>query len=235
MRQHIFCTEDEKFVLRDWGGYLCFLGTDATVGSKSFGVTAVVRMEQLIHDPHVHGDSDEIFYVLSGQGRQLLRCADGRDVSYDIGPGDTVYLTKNRWHGTSNFSAEKKLDMLLINYYYNGQSDPRIMGVVPAGSVVPTETAYGTSAMVISEETCGVGGIAGEVLTLLPGNCLKSTVKGDEAFLFSISHDLYIRINDAPQAEPLPRHAQAFFFRGEHYCIENRTSEPAQLFYLYTR
>lgn len=235
MKQHIFCTKDENFVLRDWGGYLCFLGTEDSVASKAFGVTAIVRMDRLIHDPHVHDDSDEIFYVLSGQGRQLLRSADGQDQVYDICPGDTVYLTKNRWHGTSNFSSEEQLDMLLINYFYQGQSNPNITGVIPAGSVAPITTPYGSCAAVITDKTCGVAGIVGEVLTLLPGRTLEGTVDGDEAFVFSVSSDLLIRINGSSQVESLPRRAQAFFFQGESYRIENPTSQPAQLFRLYTR
>lgn len=235
MKQHIFCSSDEGFVLRDWGGYLCFLGTEQTVESKAFRVTAIVRMGHLIHDPHVHDDSDEMFYVLSGQGRQLLRGADGQDQVYDIRPGDAVYLTKNRWHGTSNFSSEEQLDMLLINYYYDGQSDPNIKGVIPAGSVAPAETPYGSCAAVITSETCGVSGIVGEVLTLLPGKVLEGTVDGDEAFVFSVSQDLQIHINGSSQAEALPRRAQAFFSHGESYRIENTASQPAQLFRLYTR
>ena len=133
--QYLFSQAEDRFQLREWGGYLCFLATADSAAARKFGVTAIVRMDQLIHDPHVHDDSDEIFYVLRGHGKQLLRNPDGTDTVYDIAPGDTVYLTKNRWHGTSNFSDSEQLDMLLINYFYDGQSNPAIRGVVPADSI----------------------------------------------------------------------------------------------------
>jgi len=234
MRQHIFPSRDEDFVLRDWGGYLCFLGTEASTGSRAFGVTAVVRMDRLIHDPHIHDDSDEIFYVLSGQGRQLLRNADGTDSVYDIKPGDTVYLTKNRWHGTSNFSAGERLDMLLVNYFYDGQSDPAIRGVIPDGSAVPVETCYGSRATVIDRETCGVAGLTGEVLTLRPGAALEGAVDGGEAFYFSVSQALRLYTGGRAEAQTLPRRAQAFFRRGERFRIENPSPEPARVFCLRT-
>ena len=92
--QYLFSQAEDRFQLRDWGGYLCFLATADSADARKFGVTAIVRMDQLIHDPHVHDDSDEIFYVLRGHGKQLLRNPDGTDTVYDIAPGDTVYLTK---------------------------------------------------------------------------------------------------------------------------------------------
>ena len=159
--QYLFSQAEDRFQLRDWGGYLCFLATADSAAARKFGVTAIVRMDKLIHDPHVHDDSDEIFYVLRGHGKQLLRNPDGTDTVYDIAPGDTVYLTKNRWHGTSNFSDSEQLDMLLINYFYDGQSDPDIRGVVPAGSVPCEQTAFGSRERVLTPERCGTEHVRG--------------------------------------------------------------------------
>ncbi len=153
--QYLFSQAEDRFQLREWGGYLCFLATADSAAARKFGVTAIVRMDQLIHDPHVHDDSDEIFYVLRGHGKQLLRNPDGTDTVYDIAPGDTVYLTKNRWHGTSNFSDSEQLDMLLINYFYDGQSNPAIRGVVPADSVPCEQAVFGSREWVLTPERCG--------------------------------------------------------------------------------
>ena len=76
--QYLFSQAEDRFQLREWGGYLCFLATADSAAARKFGVTAIVRMDQLIHDPHVHDDSDEIFYVLRGHGKQLLRNPDGQ-------------------------------------------------------------------------------------------------------------------------------------------------------------
>ena len=73
--QYLFSQAEDRFQLRDWGGYLCFLATADSADARKFGVTAIVRMDQLIHDPHVHDDSDEIFYVLA---RQAAPAQSGR-------------------------------------------------------------------------------------------------------------------------------------------------------------
>lgn len=231
MRQHIFTSNDESFVLRDWGGYLCFLGDENSVGSKAFGVTAIVRMDQLIHDPHVHDDSDEMFYVLSGQGRQLLRNEDGTDTVFDICPGDVVFLTKNRWHGTSNFSADEQLDMLLINYFYDGQSDPHIVGVVPAGSVPAEETPYGSKVAVITQKNCGTGTVRGNVLKILPGKKLEGVVGGCEEFFFAVNAGAVVCINGEAE-QFLPARTQVFLFKGETYAFENTSLESVTVFQL---
>ena len=171
--QYLFSQAEDRFQLREWGGYLCFLATADSAAARKFGVTAIVRMDQLIHDPHVHDDSDEIFYVLRGHGKQLLRNPDGTDTVYDIAPGDTVYLTKNRWHGTSNFSDSEQLDMLLINYFYDGQSNPAIRGVVPADSVPCEQAVFGSREWVLTPERCGTENVRGEVLTILPGKTCR--------------------------------------------------------------
>lgn len=231
MKQHIFQMKEEDFQLRDWGGYLCFLGDEKSVGSQYFKVTAVVRMDKLIHEPHVHDDSDEIFYVLRGQGKQLLRNEDGSDTVYDIKPGDTVFLTKNRWHGTSNYEHTRQLDMLLINYFYDGQSDKKIEGVVLRGSVIPVKTDYGRYEPVITPKLCGTQTVCGEVLTILPGRRLKQSVEAKEELVYNITDSVMLEIENEGEVV-FSKDSEAFFFKGENYCLRNRNSEPVRLFRL---
>lgn len=226
--QYLFSQAEDRFQLRDWGGYLCFLATADSAAARKFGVTAIVRMDQLIHDPHVHDDSDEIFYVLRGHGKQLLRNPDGTDTVYDIAPGDTVYLTKNRWHGTSNFSDSEQLDMLLINYFYDGQSNPAIRGVVPADSVPCEQAVFGSREWVLTPERCGTENVRGEVLTILPGNTLAGKAEAAEMFFFVVSGEA---VSAVPEAR-LAAGTQLFLFRGDEYRIENRGEQAVRLFCL---
>ena len=226
--QYLFSQAEDRFQLRDWGGYLCFLATADSADARKFGVTAIVRMDQLIHDPHIHDDSDEIFYVLRWHGKQLLRNPDGTDTVYDIAPGDTVYLTKNRWHGTSNFSDSEQLDMLLINYFYDGQSSPAIRGVVPAGSVPCEQTAFGSRERVLTPARCGTEDVRGEVLTILPGKTLAGRTEASEMFFFVVSGEA---VSAVPEAR-LAAGTQLFLFRGDEYQIENRGEQPVRLFCL---
>ena len=48
------------------------------------------------HGRHNHPDSEEILYVLSGYGRQMVNDED----EFEIGPGDVVYVPRAVYHAT---------------------------------------------------------------------------------------------------------------------------------------
>lgn len=225
--QYLFSQAEDRFQLREWGGYLCFLATADSAAARKFGVTAIVRMDQLIHDPHVHDDSDEIFYVLRGHGKQLLRNPDGTDTVYDIAPGDTVYLTKNRWHGTSNFSDSEQLDMLLINYFYDGQSNPAIRGVVPP-TPFPASRRCSAAASGCSRGALRHGERARRGADDFAGKTLAGKAEAAEMFFFVISGEA---VSAVPEAR-LAAGTQLFLFRGDEYRIENRGEQAVRLFCL---
>jgi oxalate decarboxylase/phosphoglucose isomerase-like protein (cupin superfamily) len=71
----------------EWGTIKWFVAPAHTPGAAmSFG--EVVLLPGLGHDRHNHPDSEEILYVLSGEGEQML--ADGDP--FPVGPGDTIYV-----------------------------------------------------------------------------------------------------------------------------------------------
>ena len=41
--QYLFSQAEDRFQLRDWGGYLCFLATADSAAARKFGVTAISR------------------------------------------------------------------------------------------------------------------------------------------------------------------------------------------------
>jgi oxalate decarboxylase/phosphoglucose isomerase-like protein (cupin superfamily) len=81
----------------DWGAIKWLVTPEGTEGA---GVTfgEVVLQPSRGHDRHNHPDSEEILYVLSGEGEQMLD--DGEP--FAVKPGDTVYVPTGVFHSTRN-------------------------------------------------------------------------------------------------------------------------------------
>jgi len=81
----------------DWGIITWLVTPDAIPGAgMTFG--EVVLLPGKGHDRHNHPDSEEILYVLSGQGEQML--ADGEP--FPVRAGDTIYVPTAVFHSTRN-------------------------------------------------------------------------------------------------------------------------------------
>jgi oxalate decarboxylase/phosphoglucose isomerase-like protein (cupin superfamily) len=99
----------------DWGAIKWFV----TPGREKAGVTfgEVILLPGKGHARHNHPTSEEILYVLSGEGEQML--ADG--VPFPIKPGDTIYVPTAVFHSTLNTGWEPL--RLLATYNPAGAED----------------------------------------------------------------------------------------------------------------
>ena len=52
------------------------------------------------HERHNHPESEEILYVLAGEGEQMLD--DGGENTFPIAAGDTIYVPTGMFHSTVN-------------------------------------------------------------------------------------------------------------------------------------
>jgi oxalate decarboxylase/phosphoglucose isomerase-like protein (cupin superfamily) len=114
----------------DWGMTKWLVSPATTPGAGlSFG--EVVLLPGRGHERHNHAGSEEILYVLSGEGDQMV--ADGEP--FPVRAGDTIYLAEGVYHSTINTGWEP---MRLLALYrpagpelaLNDLPDTR---VVPAG------------------------------------------------------------------------------------------------------
>ena len=81
----------------DWGAITWLVAPVRTPGAAmSFG--EVVLLPGLGHDRHNHPASEEILYVLSGEGEQMLD--DG--APFPVRAGDTIYVPTAVFHATRN-------------------------------------------------------------------------------------------------------------------------------------
>ena len=116
----------------DWGAIKWFVTPELTEGAGiTFG--EVVLQPGRGHDRHNHPESEEILYVLSGEGEQML---DDRE-PFAVKPGDTIYVPIGVFHSTRNAGWEP---MRLLALYNPGGPEKVLEGLpdfqqVVAGSV----------------------------------------------------------------------------------------------------
>ena len=116
----------------DWGAIKWFVTPELPEGAGiTFG--EVVLQPGRGHARHNHPQSEEILYVLSGEGQQML---DDRD-AFQVKPGDTIYVPTGVFHSTRNTGWEP---MRLLAIYNPGGPEKALEGLpdfqrVDAGSV----------------------------------------------------------------------------------------------------
>ena len=116
----------------EWGAIKWFVTPELTEGAGiTFG--EVVLQPGRGHDRHNHPESEEILYVLSGEGEQML---DDRE-PFEVKPGDTIYVPTGVFHSTRNAGWEP---MRLLALYNPGGPEKVLEGLpdfqqVAAGSV----------------------------------------------------------------------------------------------------
>lgn len=94
--------------LFDWGRIKWLISGDKTPGAKlTFG--QVILMPGKGHDRHNHPESEEVLYVLSGRGEQMINDEE----PFPITPGDTIYVPQAVFHSTVNTGWEP-LQLLAI-------------------------------------------------------------------------------------------------------------------------
>lgn len=118
----------------DWGSIKWLVTPDANAGAKlTFG--EVVLQPGKGHDRHNHPDAEEILYVLSGEGRQLLEDESGDEEWFDVAAGDTIYVQQAQFHSTVNTGWQT---MRLLALYNPGGAEKALRDLpdfreVPAG------------------------------------------------------------------------------------------------------
>ena len=58
------------------------------------------------HEPHIHWDSEEIILILEGSGIHRYILEDGTEKSFEVKPGDVLWMNRGQLHSTGNYSNE---------------------------------------------------------------------------------------------------------------------------------
>ncbi|MFV2172745.1 cupin domain-containing protein [Actinomadura sp. LOL_016] len=81
----------------DWGSIKWLVSPDGVPGASSTLGEVIINPDRG-HDRHEHPESDEILYIIEGEGRQTV--GDGPE--YPVRAGDAVWIPKGTPHSTFN-------------------------------------------------------------------------------------------------------------------------------------
>jgi oxalate decarboxylase/phosphoglucose isomerase-like protein (cupin superfamily) len=112
----------------DWGAIKWLVTPDRTPGAgMTFG--EVVLLPGQGHSRHNHPESEEILYVISGEGEQMVN--DGEP--FPVSAGDTIYVPLAVFHSTLN-TGWQTMRLLAI---YNPGGPEKVLESLPDFQEVP--------------------------------------------------------------------------------------------------
>lgn len=85
----------------EWGVIKPLVATENTE-SPAMSLMHVVLLPGEGHERHNHPGSDEILYILSGRGEQMVDDTD----TFPVGPGQVVFIPQGAFHSTVNVGWE---------------------------------------------------------------------------------------------------------------------------------
>ena len=85
----------------DWGRLALTVGPEVN-GAQRFSGGVVDLPPVQGHTRHNHPGAEEIIYVISGNGEQMVEDPDGNPVTQQVGPGCTIFVPESRFHSTRN-------------------------------------------------------------------------------------------------------------------------------------
>ncbi|MBO6900308.1 MAG: cupin domain-containing protein [Rhizobiaceae bacterium] len=102
-------TEKEMFVYPkdvsafgfDWGRLALTVAPEVNDAQRFSGGVVDVKPGQG-HARHNHPGAEEIIFVISGTGEQMVEDENGNPITREVGPGCTIYVPESRYHSTLN-------------------------------------------------------------------------------------------------------------------------------------
>ena len=115
----------------DWGVIKPLVATDNTE-DPDVSLMHVVLLPGQGHERHNHPDADEILYVLSGTGEQMV----DDTITFEVRPGHTIWIPKAAFHSTLNTGWEP---LVLLAVYAPGGAEEALKGLPDYRELPPGE------------------------------------------------------------------------------------------------
>jgi oxalate decarboxylase/phosphoglucose isomerase-like protein (cupin superfamily) len=125
---HIVYGHDVETLSFDWGN-VKLLSSPSAAGGQTMTFGMVVLQPGKGHSRHNHPDADEILFIISGEGEQML---DDRP-AVNIRPGAMIYIPRGVFHSTLNTGWEP----LRFAVVYAPAGTEKVLRELPDVRVVP--------------------------------------------------------------------------------------------------
>lgn len=96
----------------DWGKLSLTVAPEVN-GAKTFSGGVVDLPPGQGHSRHNHPGSEEIIFVISGEGEQMVETPAGVAEVQKVGPGCTVFIPESRFHSTLN-TGSKPMQLFVV-------------------------------------------------------------------------------------------------------------------------
>lgn len=88
----------------DWGRLSLTVGPEVN-GAKQFSGGVVDLPSGQGHTRHNHPGAEEIIFVISGEGQQMVEDPQGNPIIVTVLAGTTIFVPESRYHSTLNTGA----------------------------------------------------------------------------------------------------------------------------------
>jgi oxalate decarboxylase/phosphoglucose isomerase-like protein (cupin superfamily) len=119
--------DDVESLAFDWGT-VKILSEPEITGAENFSFGMVVLAPGKGHERHNHPGSEEIIFVMSGEGEQMV----DDEPAVKVGPGASIFIPADIYHSTVNIGWEP-LRLLVV---YSPAGPERILRDIPGCQVL---------------------------------------------------------------------------------------------------
>ena len=119
----------------DWGRLALTVEPEVN-GAERFSGGVVDLGPGQGHARHNHPGAEEIIFVISGSGEQMVEDADGIPVTRPVGPGCTIYVPESRFHATTN-TGDAPMQLFVV---YSPAGPELALRDLPDFRLLPPET-----------------------------------------------------------------------------------------------
>lgn len=116
----------------DWGRLSLTVGPEVN-GAKCFSGGVVDLPSGQGHARHNHPGAEEIIFVISGEGEQMVEDPDGRPVARPVRAGCTVFVPASRFHSTLN-TGSGPMQLFVV---YSPAGPERALRDLPDFRIIP--------------------------------------------------------------------------------------------------
>ncbi|NKN06242.1 cupin domain-containing protein [Rhizobium laguerreae] len=92
----------------DWGKLSLTVAPEVN-GANRFSGGVVELPSGEGHSHHNHPGAEEIIFVISGEGEQMVEDENGNPITQKVATGCTIYIPESRFHSTKNTGGGKML------------------------------------------------------------------------------------------------------------------------------